>query len=241
MRISTILVSIGLIVIVSNEIYSQNKRLQRAYETYDAGEYYKAVDIFKDAYQKITDKKEKTKITFYIAECYRKIDDPKQAALWYKKVMSKDNGDPMAVFHYAEMLKKLGEYEDAKQQFKNYKELAPTDTRANDGILSCDLALEWMQFPSGYVVEEMKFFNSKQSDYSPAFASDDFRKVLFTSTREDTYGKKEQGVTGESFADIFESTMDRRGGWSTPVPLGLEVNSEYEEGTPNLSSDYNTL
>jgi peptidoglycan-associated lipoprotein len=241
MRIPSILVSIGLIFIITNEIYSQNKRLQRAYETYEAGEYYEAIDIFKDAYQKITDKKEKTKITYYIAECFRKIDDPKQAALWYKKVISKDYGDPMAVLHYAEMLKKLGEYEEAKQQFKNYKELVPGDQHASDGLLSCDLALEWMQFPNGYVIEEMKFFNSKQEDYSPAFASEDYRKVLFTSTREDTYGKKEQGVTGESFADIFESTMDRRGGWSTPVPLGEEINTEFEEGTPDLSSDFNTL
>jgi peptidoglycan-associated lipoprotein len=241
MRIPTILVSLGLIFIISNEIYSQNKRLQRAYETYEAGEYFEAIDIFKDAYQKITDKKEKTKITFFIAECYRKIDDPKQAALWYKKVISKDYGDPMAVYYYAEMLKKLGEYEEAKQQFKNFKELVPGDARATDGILSCDLATEWTQFPNGYIVEEMKFLNSKQSDYSPAFSAEDYRKVLFTSSREDTYGKKEQGVTGQSFADIFESTMDRRGGWSTPVPLGLEINTEFEEGTPNLSSDYNTL
>jgi len=222
-------------------MYSQNKRLQRAYETYEAGEYFKAIDIFKDAYQKITDKKEKTKITFYIAECYRKIDDPKQASLWYKKVISKDYADPTAVLYYADMLKKLEEYEEAKQQYKNYKELAPTDARASDGILACDLAMEWMQFPNGYVVEEMKFFNSKQSDYSPAFESADYRKVLFTSTREESYGKKEQGVTGQSYADIFESTQDRKGGWSTPVPLGQEINTESEEGTPNLSADYNTL
>jgi peptidoglycan-associated lipoprotein len=241
MRIPTILVTFGLIFIISNEIYSQNKRLQRAYETYEAGEYYKAIDIFKDAYQKITDKKEKEKITYYIAECYRKIDDPKQAALWYKKVLSKNAGDPKSVLHYAEMLKMLGEYEEAKQQYKTYKELVPGDARASDGLLSCDLALEWMQFPNGYVVEDMKFFNSKQSDYTPFFAKDDYRQVLFTSTREDTYGKKEHGGTGESFADIFESSMDRKGGWSVPIPLSEQINTENEEGTPCLTPDYNTM
>jgi peptidoglycan-associated lipoprotein len=120
MRIPSILLSLGLIMIISNEIYSQNKRLQRAYETYEAGEYYQAVDIFKDAYQKITDKKEKERITFYIAECYRKIDDPKQASLWYKKVLSKNPSNAEAVLHNAEMLKMLGEYEEARQQFKTY-------------------------------------------------------------------------------------------------------------------------
>jgi len=222
-------------------MFAQNKRLQRAYETYEAGEYYEAIDIFKDAYQKITDKKEKEKITFFIAECYRKIDDPKQAALWYKKVLGKNPGDPKAVLHYGEMLKQLGEYEEAKQQFKTFKELVPGDSRASDGILSCDLALEWMQFPNGYVVEEMKFFNSKLSDYAPAYAKEDYRQVLFTSTREDAFGKKEHGGTGQSFADIFESSMDRKGGWSVPVPLGQDVNTDFEEGAPCISSDFNTL
>jgi peptidoglycan-associated lipoprotein len=241
MKISTILVPISFLLLLSNDLYSQNKRLQKANEIYQSGEYYQAIDIYKDAYQKITDKKEKAHITFQIAECYRKIDDPKQALLWYKKVIDKGYEDPLATLYYAEMLKMMGEYEEAKQQYKNYKDLIPGDKRAADGILSCDLAQEWIKFPSGYIVEEMKFFNSKQSDYSPAFASGDGRVVYFTSTRESTHGKKEHGTTGEAFADIYESTMDRKGKWSTPVPLSEEINTEYEEGTPNFSSDFSTM
>jgi hypothetical protein len=66
MRISIILTALAFIFLINNELLSQkNKRLQRAYETYEAGEYYQAIDVFKDAYQKITDKKEKVRITFY--------------------------------------------------------------------------------------------------------------------------------------------------------------------------------
>jgi peptidoglycan-associated lipoprotein len=241
MRISPILITISIFLLLTNSIYSQNKKLQGAYDTYKSGEYYQAIDKFKDIYQKITDKKEKARITFHIAECYRKIDEPKEASLWYKKVIDKGYEDPLATLYYADMLKKLGQYEDAKQQYKNYKELVPADVRATDGILSCDLAQEWIKFPSGYVVEEMKFFNSKQRDYSPAIASGDDRVVYFASNRESNYGKKESGITGERFADIYESTLDRKGKWSTPVPLGPEINTEYEEATPNFSSDFNTM
>ena len=87
----------------------------------------------------------------------------------------------------------------------------------------------------------MKFFNSRQSDYSPAYAQQDYRVVYFTSTRDETSGKKEHGATGEGFADIFESTMDRKGKWSTPVPLPEGVNTESEEGTPFVTHDYNTM
>ncbi|MBN2522347.1 MAG: OmpA family protein [Bacteroidales bacterium] len=241
MRIPTILMTISLIFLVTIQSYSQNKRLQRAYDTYNAGEYYQAIDIFKDAYQKITDKKEKVRITYFIADCYRRINDPKQAAMWYRKVISRNYEDPVAVLYYADMLKMLGEYEEAKLQYDNYKELVPNDARATDGVLSCDLALEWMEFPNGYVVEEMKFFNSKMSDYSPAYAREDYRLVYFTSTREETFGKKEHGGTGDNFADIFESSMDRKGKWSTPIPLSEEINSENEEGTPFITSDYSSM
>jgi peptidoglycan-associated lipoprotein len=134
MRISPILITISIFLLLTNSIYSQNKKLQGAYDTYKSGEYYQAIDKFKDIYQKITDKKEKARITFHIAECYRKIDDPKEASLWYKKVIDKGYEDPLATLYYADMLKKLGQYEDAKQQYKNYKELVPADVRATDGI-----------------------------------------------------------------------------------------------------------
>ncbi len=241
MKISIIIAVFGLMLISTFEVDAQNKRLQRAYETYEAGEYFQAIDIFKDAYQKITDKKEKVRITFFIGECYRHINEPKQAAMWYKKVLNKNYEDPIATLYYAEMLKMIGEYEEAKEQFSNYKELVPGDSRATDGILSCDLALEWLEFPTGYVVEEMKYFNSKMNDFSPTYASGDYREVYFTSSREETYGKKEHGGTGQNFSDIFLSTMDRKGAWSTPLPLSEEINTEDEEGTPIINSDYSRM
>lgn len=241
MRITTLVAAVGILFLTIVEANAQNKRLQRAYDTYEAGEYYDAIDIFKDAYQKITDKKEKVKITFYIGECFRKINEPKQASMWYKKVIAKNYEDPSAVLHYADMLKMLGEYEEAKIQYNSYKDLVPGDSRAAEGVLSCDLAMEWMEFPNGYQVEEMKFFNTKMNDYSPAFARGDYRVVYFTSSREETFGKKEHGGTGESFSDIFESSMDRKGKWSTPVPLGEEINTEDEEGAPYITPDYSKM
>ena len=241
MKIPVIIAVFGLIWVSAFEVDAQNKRLQRAYETYEAGEYFQAIDIFKDAYQRITDKKEKVRITFFIGECYRHINEPKQAAMWYKKVINKDYEDPIVTLYYADMLKMLGEYEQAKEQYNSYKELVPGDPRATDGILSCDLALEWMEFPTGYVVEEMKYFNSKMNDYSPAYASGDYREVYFTSSREETYGKNEHGGTGQDFSDIFLATMDRKGAWSTPLPLSEEINTEDEEGAPAVNGEYSRL
>ena len=220
---------------------AQNKKATKAYATFDAGEYYAAIDQFKDAYQKTTDKKEKLHMAFYIAECYRKTDNAPQAALWYGKVIAKDYENPLSILYYADALRMNQNYEEAKAQYQHYKELVPDDPRGSDGILSCDFSLQWMDQPTGYQVEEMKFINSKFSDYSPAYSRADYQELYFTSSRDETTGNAEHGGTGQQFADIFFSTMDKKGKWSTPLPLPEPVNTEAEEGTPVFSSDYNTM
>ncbi len=231
---------IFLIVYVS-DISAQSKKTGRAFETYEAGEYYLAIDQFKDAYDKTMSKSDKLDIAFYIAECYRKTNNPAQSELWYGKVLAKNYPNPLAILYYADALKMNQKYEEAKKQFQAYKEIVPSDSRGNDGITSCDLALEWMEYPNGYVVEEMKFFNSKFSDYSPCFGSADYREVYFTSSRDETQGKAEQGVTGQNFSDIFVSSEDRKGKWSTPIPLDEPVNTDAEEGTPIIFNNYKTM
>jgi peptidoglycan-associated lipoprotein len=241
MKIRRLLLILGLISGIGLVVSGQNRKAVKAYETFDAGEYYMAIDEFKRAYQQITDKKEKLHIAFHIAECYRLTDNPTQAALWYGKVVAKDYENPIAILYYADALKMNQNYEEARSQYMHYKDLVPDDPRGSDGIISCDQSLSWIENPTGYQVEEMKFINSKNSDYSPAYARDDYQELYFTSSRDETFGNAEHGGTGQSFSDIFYSTMDKKGKWSTPLPLPAPVNTEAEEGTPVLSDNYNTM
>jgi peptidoglycan-associated lipoprotein len=228
-------------VLASNPLSAQGKKAAKANATFEAGEYYAAIDQYKDAYQKTSDKKDKLNIAFRIAECYRLTDNSSQAAMWYGKVVAKDYDNPLSILYYADALKMNQNYEEAKAQYQHYKELVPDDPRGSDGILSCDFALQWMDQPSGYQVEEMKFLNSKYSDFSPEFARSDYGEIYFTSSRDETTGNAENGGTGQQFTDIFFSTEDKKGKWSTPLPLPDPVNTDAEEGTPVFSSDFNTM
>jgi hypothetical protein len=132
------------------------------------------------------------------------------------------------------------EYEDAREEFKKYKELVPDDPRGEIGIESCEAAIAWTADPSGYIVESMRVFSSRQRDFSPAYINEAYTEVYFTSTREDASGSETHGATGQSFADIFSSSMDRKGKWSIPVPVE-SLNSEFEDGTPCISSDFSEI
>jgi peptidoglycan-associated lipoprotein len=241
MKIRKILLVSGLLLGLTVLVSGQNRKAARAYETFDAGEYYTAIDEFKKAYQQISDKKEKLRIAFYIAECYRLTNNSTQAALWFGKVVAKEYENPVAILYYADALKMNQNYEEARSQYIRYKDLVPDDPRGADGIIACDQSLEWIENPTGYQVEEMKFINSKNSDYSPAYSRSDYQELYFTSSREETTGNTDHGGTGQAFSDIFYSTMDKKGKWSTPLPLPEPVNTEAEEGTPILSDQYNVM
>jgi len=213
----------------------------KANMAFNAGEYYKAADLYKTAFNKIKDKNKQNEVIYKIAECYRIVRDTRKAELWYKKAIAKNFQDPLIYLHYGEMLMMSENYQEAVEQFKKYKELVPDDPRGENGIHSCQVAVEWIENPTGYEIEEMRYFNSKERDFSPSFGQEDFSSVYFTSTREDATGKETSGASGESFSDIFVSNMDRKGKWSTPVPVSEEFNSEADDGTPSISADFTTM
>jgi peptidoglycan-associated lipoprotein len=237
-----VLFSILLIFVTSFEVTAQKRKSERAYSSFAAGEYYDAIDLFKDAYSKTkkADKNTRTELVFMIAECYRLTNDPKNAETWYKLAVKSSYSKPDAQFSLAESMKKNGKYPQAVDEFKKYKQIAPSDARAEQEIRSCELANEWLRNPEAYKVDELKDINSKESDFSPAYGRDDFGMIYFTSSRDGVTGKKTHGATGQNFTDIFESRIDKKSKWSTPVPVEV-INSEFEEGTPSFSSDYKEL
>ncbi len=212
----------------------------RAQAAFAAGEYFAAIDLYKNVYNKVSDREQKTAILFKIGECYRILGEARSAALWYKKAVREDYQDPIIFLRYGQMMLINEKYEMASGEFKKYKELVPDDPRGGVGIESCEAAIIWIENPTGYIVENMRYFNSRQRDFSPAYVNESYTEVFFTSTREDATGNDTHGATGQNFADIFASSMDRKGKWSVPVPVE-SLNSEFEDGTPCISSDFSTL
>jgi len=221
--------------------YAQSSKLKKAYEEFSAGHYRSAADMLRKAYQTAKGKEEQADVQFKIAECYRLTNDPKLAEQWYKRAVTKGYQNPIIHLHLGEMKKMLQNYAEAKEEFKKYKERVPGDRRGDDGIKSCDIALESIESGTGYEVAPMKFFNSQKNDFSPAYASEDYMTVYFTSSRDAATGKNINAVTGEKFSDIFVSKQDRKLSWSQPVPIEGDVNTEFDEGMCSFTSDFKTM
>jgi peptidoglycan-associated lipoprotein len=229
-----------LLLILPGNLQAQKKKADRAYSAFESGSYYEAIDLFKDVYSKTRDKQVKSDMVYMVSECYRQVNDPKNAELWYKKAVKASVPRPEAQYWLADCIKKNGRYQQAIEEFTKYRQLVPGDPRTEQQIRACELAIEWTENPEAYKVEELKDVNSRESDFSPAYARDDFGMIYFTSSRDDAQGNKSNSATGQNFTDIFESRLDKKGKWSTPVPVEY-LNSEFEDGTPSLSSDFREI
>ncbi len=239
MRLYITLVFLFLGCLFFSDLYGQSRRLERAERAYAAGEYYEAIDLYRKAYDNVNDRDLRTEIIFMIAKCYMKVSDINQSEGWFSRAISRNFYNPEVYRYYGEALKMNEKYEEAIKQFAIYQELVPGDPRGKIGVQSSELAIQWLANPEPYEITEMNFFNSRESDYSPAFANNDYSLVYFTSARKGN-GNRRHGATGEFFASIYESRLDRQGRWSRPSPLD-GINSEFDEGTPALNSNYTVM
>lgn len=230
-----------LVVFSSLASFSQKSITAKADKAYNSGRYYEAIDLYKYSYAKAKDKPKKAEITFMTAECYRMIQDNRHAEVWYNKAIKKRYPNPIAILYYGNALRANGKYEEALVQYAKFRELVPSDARADKGVKSCELSIEWIDKPTRYKLQNMQYFNSKQSDYSPAYGKSDYKQVIFSSSRDGATGNKISDVTGEYYSDLFKSRVDRKGKWSEPVPLGEGVNTEFDEGAPATNQKANTL
>ncbi len=229
---------ISIIILFQIVLFSQNKFLDKANEAYNLYKYSKAIELFKKGYSKLgKDREAKAQVMFKIAMCYKKQNDVRRARAWFKRAIRYDYKDPKALLHYADVLKMLGDYEEALIEYNNYKEKNPTDTLVNKDIESCLLAKKWIENPTRYEVEPMRRISARESDFCPDYADSKYRTLIFTSTRDGATGSDTDAWTGENFSDLFFVRKDRKRSWRTPIPFSEAINTEDNEGSGSLNEN----
>ena len=217
--------------------------LRQADQSYELGEYNEAAILYKKAYSK-TEAKEKEKRAeraFKTAECYRRINMNAKAMASYRNAIRYGYPDSMMYKYMADLQLQSGEYKGAIANYDIYLGYCPTDTTAINGRKACTTAPEWKKNPTRYIVKKETLFNSRRSEYSPVFGSEDGTQLFFTSTRDKALGEEKSLITGVKAPDIFFATKDEKGIWQKPEPVEGELNSEYEDGACCFTPDFKTM
>lgn len=209
--------------------FAQKNYFREAEKKYNSFEYFAAIDLYKAAYKKAS-KKLKPECLWKTAECYRLINDVKQAEIYYQKsIKAKCEQATLAMLYLSDMMKMQEKYADAKEKYEQYQKEVPSDKRGANGVQSCQLAQKWKDNPTRYKVENMVQINTKDWDYAPMYAErKKYTTLLFSSTRPGATGNIDPNV-GQLFADIFMSKIDKNGKWSTPTPLPAPVSTPNNE------------
>jgi len=203
--------------------------------------YFEAIDLYKKAYSKESDPEEKGRMLFQIAESYRMILDYEQQVIWYDKALKAQYDDPEAFYYLAQAYHRQGDFTQAIEYYEKYKDGGTDTYKAEIGIEECELAREFRDNPTRYLVQNEILLNSAEYDFSPGWASDDFSTIFFSSSRQGAQGLEIDLRTGESFQDIFYTTRDKKGKWSEPERLTYRVNTIHNEATPRLTDGFDMM
>ena len=241
MNKKVIILSFLVVLIGSSAVFGQKNFVTDADGSFERGEYYTAIMQYKKAYSKEKNNVAKARIIFQTAECYRGVNDTKQAEIWYKKAVKVKYPDPLAILYLAESKKSNGKYDEALVEFQNYSNKVPNDPRGSDGIKSCELSQEWTENPTRYEVYNAVALNSTDADFAPAFSKRGFKSIIFTSSRSGSMGTEIDGTTGQNFTDLWQSKLDSKGSWSTPTSMGEGVNTNDNEGVATMDAKFRML
>ncbi len=226
-----------LFSLAQTEVYAQKKsrKMIKADNTFYLEQYVKAAELYKKVYKKTKNRAVKAEIIFKQAECYRLSGNIKRAESYYKRAVKAKYPDVIVYLRYADVLRMQGDYEEAQLQYNKYMQLNPNDVNGEIGLRSCEFALKWKDIPTRYKVELMPLVNSRNSDYSPAFGNGEYTEMYFTSSRAGGLTDDIDQITGEAFADIYFTKLNKKGIWSAPVVVSEPINTQGNEGSVVLN------
>ncbi len=213
-------------------------RLSVAREQYLRGEYYAASETYRKLYRNAPreERVQRGIIAFEMAENYRRLNQSARAIAAYTNAIRYGYPDTIMYFHYARMLHREGNYEDAADAYYRFLTFRPDDPMALSGLRGVELAKEWNKNPTRYIVERMELFNSNRGEFSPMLLPGGDR-LYFASSREESLGEENSPITGMKYNDLFRSVKNVHGEWQRPERINSGVNTGNDEGTPSFSPD----
>lgn len=177
------------------------ERITDGKTAYERKQYAVAIPMFEKEYKKEKDVNQKGRIAYQLAESYRKVNDPQNAADWYRKAQDNRYGKDTDL-KYAEMLLQLEDYEEAKQAFRSAGRYAGDARMYREQMYACDAAQRWLKEAdsSEYKVTSLAT-NNTATDFAPVVYAPN--QLIISSDRVEEDEKENYKWTGDKFFDLY--------------------------------------
>ncbi len=230
-----------LIALVLTLIISSCAPIRRAERLYKGLEFSKAVPV----YEKIAASENKHSVKAYerLGDINRLSSHFEQSAAAYKKAIELDGVDPEVYLNYGQVLRSLGKYGEAIEQFDHYLKLNPSDTRATLYADYCRQIINRSNVTEFYEIANAKALNTAFSEFSPVIVDD---QVIFTSDRRSSTGDRKYGWTGNYYLDLYKAGLPdpaepEKASDPAPDLYSNDLNMAFHDGPASFSPDNKTI
>jgi peptidoglycan-associated lipoprotein len=219
-------------------------KLSVAEEKQRIGEYYEAANMYRKLYTKAkpAQRDMRAYVSYRMGICYQKINDVSRATSAYQNALRFNYPDSLLNLRLAQTYHQGGRYNEAINCYNKFLEQNPESSIALNGLKGCSFATEMKENPTPYQVRRTDVLNSRYGEFSPMLTGDDYDKLYFASSRAKKVSKDSlSNITGQLVNNIYLAEKDEKGAWKKPVELEDPVNTKFDEGTPSISADGNTM
>lgn len=188
---------------IAQEQLSVNKSADISFQR---EEYAKAAGLYEKVLRSRAGKKNAPVIKQRLATSYRMYNQYEKAAYWYAQLLADSSGNNDNRLYYADMLKCLGRYEAAKQQYQQL----PDQDKVKLRIAGCDAAVNWQASPLPVSLKNEEWVNSSANDWGMVrygqemvFVSDSLREGMW-----DIKGSKQRyGRNKSAYGKLYSAIV----------------------------------
>lgn len=247
---------IGCVVALIFSACSSGYYMKRGNMIYESGRFYKAASRYEKAYHKAKPRKLQAEAAMHAGQSYENVNHFREALNWYRRAERVDKECPEVYLKMARIAVLTDEPENARQYYEEYENRFG-DGKGLEGLYYLEQGEKDKQKKGRYSVEFKEEFNSRYSDFSPAYGGEDTCTVYFSSGRNTSLKRKKKTldpITGEGFSHIFRAefveeirSVDKNGEvkvkklkephWLRPVMLKDSLYSNRNDGALCFTAD----
>lgn len=203
--------------------------MDKANKQYELKAFNLAVRHYEDALQK---RPEDAEAQFKLADCYRHLNQMEAAAQWFGRAVRQRKTDPLTPLYYGHVLKALGRYGEAFEQYKEYSKRDPV--AGEHYAASCNYARAMLLGDSDYEVLN-EAINTNAAEFGATFYG--AGQVVYSSGRKDIQ-RSSTDWTGSALNQLFAARMNSEtGALSSPIFFPSTVGESFNQGPLSFSAD----
>ena len=239
-------ITLGLVLasVMMSLASCKGPQLKQADDAYDRGEYFDAAGIYRKLYNHYNRKEDqwlRGELAYQLGMCHLKLNQGNRAVAAFQNAIRYEYDDSTTLLRLAQAQQREGLYSAAINSYNAYLDMFPNDWEAQVGLRGCELAPQWKEEGSRYIVKAFKLFNTRRAEYCPMYLDKNLEYIYYTSTNEKSTGENHSEITGTKKGDIYFSKKDEKGVFTRPELVDGGLNTEHDEGAAAFSPDGSTM